>query len=103
MSVEDVSIDIPKMANTMERKVVTTAASCGLSPNGTATAKDQLPRTNPSRMCTTAMRAPLVSVNIRNFHRRETTSHPGRYVREMLTCHDLCNACQSGGLQRVKW
>jgi len=79
----------PKIARTMPRNVVTTAASCGLLPKGAATKKDQLARTNPRRRWTMNIRPALLSVKTRNFQVRATITQAGRYVNEMATCHDL--------------
>lgn len=46
---DEVSIKSPMMARKTPRNEETTAASCGLCLNGTATKMDQLPRDSPSR------------------------------------------------------
>ena len=53
-----------RMANRMDKNVVTTAASWGLFPKGAATKKDQLASEKPSKRWTTRIRPPLVSVKI---------------------------------------
>jgi len=79
----------PMMANTMAKKVVSTAANWGLFPNGAATKNDQLARTNPSRTWRNTMRPALVSLKMRKCQVNPTMIHAGRYVREILVCQDL--------------
>jgi len=77
------------MARTMAKKVVTTAASCGLFPNGAATKNDQLARERPKRTCIMTMRPTLLSAKMRKAQSKPTMIHAGRYVREMERCQEL--------------
>lgn len=71
------------------KKVVTTAASCGLLPNGAATKNDQLARVRPKMICTMTISPMLDSVHTRRDQTTPATIQAGRYVNEMLKCHDL--------------
>ena len=77
------------MANTMAKKVVTTAANWGLFPNGAATKNDQLASTDPSRIWRITIRPVLVSLKMRKCQVNPTIIHAGRYVNEMPMCQDL--------------
>lgn len=79
----------PRTAKTIASNVDTTAANCGLFPNGAAMKKDQLPRTRPRRRCRPKMRPPLEAVKTRPLKIKETMIQAGRYDNEMATCHDL--------------
>lgn len=67
-----------RIANTMDKKVEATAASCGLFPNGAATKKDHEARTSPSSRWTAMTSKTFVAVKIRKCHTMATISQAGK-------------------------
>lgn len=65
-------------ARTMDKNVVTTAASCGLFPKGAATKKDQLARVRPKRMWMMTTRPAFASAKMRYRQIRPTMIQAGR-------------------------